>query len=96
MDENLEQKYKDLKQSYNNLVGQSIITIFIYEEYLMNKESSQTLAKSMLELLSMLPTEVSNKMKNKRRGKGTSGDAVESPQRPSERRLARRRTNGTP
>ena len=96
MDENLEQKYKDLKQSYNNLVGQSIITIFIYEEYLMNKESSHTLAKSMLELLSMLPTEVANKMKNKRRSKGTSGDAVESPQRPSERRLARRRTNGTP
>ena len=48
---------KTLNRVYSDLVAHSIITIHLYEEYLLNRATSKDLAKGMTDLLKALPTD---------------------------------------
>lgn len=70
MDENLKalkETLKRLNRAYSDLVAYSIITIHIYEEYLLGKASSQELAIAMTDLLKALPKDFAGSLIKKPR-----------------------------
>ena len=60
MDENLNSltsSLQTLNRAYSDLVAHAIITIHLYEQYLLDQATSADVAKAMTDLLKTLPTE---------------------------------------
>ena len=70
MDEDVKavkKKLSTLNRAYSDLVARAILSIHLYEEYLMDKASSRELAVSMKELLDSLPNSLTKSPPEKAR-----------------------------
>ena len=76
-----------LNRAYSDLVAHSIVSIHIYEEYLMGKATSKELAVSMKALLKTLPTDLNNTKTRKPR---------KPPRKPSKATARSKRSVGPP
>tara|TARA_B100000749_G_C18327885_1_gene423686 strand:+ start:332 stop:646 length:315 start_codon:yes stop_codon:yes gene_type:complete len=74
---------RDLNRAYSSVVAHSIISIHIYEEYLMNKATSRELAVAMSDLLKAMPKDYANhKRKKPRKATRIASKPVSKEKRP--------------
>ncbi len=83
MDEDINDDYKTLNQAYSDLVAHSIVTVHMYEEYLLGKATSKELAITMTALLKALPTDYKGtKLKKPRKATRRPSKRVSGSRRP--------------